>query len=78
MPDYSGALPPNFPRPPATRAPSLLTFPRDLLADGREFYSQIQFVPYKPGGLASMPVSGLANPVGGVVLPIPRKLLQNH
>lgn len=65
-------LPPSFPTRPQRMTNSIKTFPSDLLAGGRNMYMQIQMIPYS----ASLvwPYSVSANPVGGVVLPIPMKL----
>lgn len=104
MADIDNFLPPNFPQPPSARGISLVTHPRDLIVDDRNFYTQIQFIEYtgvalpdiirdylpegfkKTFGIADRsnslvndlitggPLSGSAAPVGGVVLPIPRRL----
>jgi len=61
-------LPSYFPQPPQPTATNN-TFPSDLVADGRNFYTQIQFVSY------TAPFIGSYNqPSGGMYLPIPRKL----
>lgn len=62
-------LPSYFPQPPQPTATNN-TFPSDLVADGRNFYTQIQFVSY------SFPFSSgtYRQPSGGMYLPIPRKL----
>lgn len=70
-PDLNSSLPAHFPIPPTTSSPMGLTYPRDLLADGREFYTQISFVDYTSTINSG---SGAGVPVGGVILPIPIKL----
>jgi hypothetical protein len=71
------ALPSNFPRPPTSgRIATNLQFPDDLLADGRNFFTQIQMVPYDWKLIEPLFTGETtsADPVGGVVLPIPTKL----
>ena len=75
----------NFPRRPNRRLRND-TIPEDLLADGRNLFTQIQFVSYSSstsflGGLLTLPVSrfplqstGVVRPVGGIALPIPKKI----
>ena len=68
---------PNFP-PPLDKKPSKgnTTFPADLIADGRNFYTSIQFVKYSP----SYQLNGYGSyytPTNGIKLPIPLKLNDN-
>lgn len=86
MASLDNSLPPNFPSPPSPPTMTLLTHPRDLVVDDRNFYTQIQFIEYSGlnpfgstptlvGDLINQgPLSGSANPTGGIVLPIPVKL----
>lgn len=70
-------LPSNFPVPPTRGRPMTnLQFPEDLLADGRNFFTQIQMVPYNWSLIKDLFQGNVssADPVGGVVLPIPTKL----
>lgn len=62
-------LPSYFPQPPQPTATNN-TFPSDLVADGRNFYTQIQFVSYSFPWTSST----YGQPSGGMYLPIPRKL----
>ena len=66
------ALPSNFPTKPTTVAPSLLTYPRDLNAPGRNFCTQIDFKPYN----YEQALQSVASPSAssGLVLPIPKKI----
>jgi len=66
---FESALPDYFPQPPQTTTTNN-TFPSDLVVDGRNFYTQIQFVSY------SFPWTSntYGSPSGGMYLPIPRKL----
>ena len=72
----------NIPLPPSTNR-SNFSFPSDLVANGRNFTTCINFVAYEqistifPGGYISGPQSSLSNvaiPAGSVVLPIPKKI----
>jgi hypothetical protein len=68
---------PNFP-PPLDNKPAKgnSTFPSDLIADGRNFYTAIQFVDYSP----SYQINNFGSyytPNGGIKLPIPLKLNDN-
>lgn len=69
----NGGLPPNFPTP-AQKTITNFTFPSDLITDSRQFYTQIQFVKTIP--FASEGSYG--RPVGGINLPIPKKLNDNQ
>lgn len=75
------SLPANFPKPPTTTNQGFTVFPRDLIAPGREFYTELQFVEYTTltGGVPPfLRTIGSAKPVitgvTGFALPIPRKL----
>jgi len=66
---------PNFPQKPRGN-PNVYSFPNDLVADGRNFYTQMMFVEYS---FAQQNIGGvfggtIANPQGGFRLPIPRRL----
>jgi len=65
----------NFPTRPSVRLPSN-SFPEDLLGDGKELYTQIQFVSYQSIALGGLGLGSslLAVPVGGMILPIPKKI----
>lgn len=76
----------NFPTSPRKEINSN-SFPEDLQAGGRNLYTQIQFVEYSFGyqtfadnffsSLTSRIFSGaggVANPVGGLILPVPKKI----
>lgn len=66
---------PNFPTKPTTGIESN-SFPADLVADQRQFYTQISFVNYN-SSLATG--SGRGFSMGGsIMLPIPRKLNDNE
>jgi hypothetical protein len=67
-------LPPNFPRKPSTTKSFILQHPSDLILAGRSFYTQMQFVPYRSLQPIVLGWNGAANPVGGVVLPVPLKI----
>lgn len=84
MAALDNSLPPNFPSPPSPPTMTLLTHPRDLVVDDRNFYTQIQFIPYNGELITSLlldsqsgegfGLTNSANPTGGIVLPIPVKL----
>lgn len=74
----------NFPSRP-NRQLRNDTIPEDLLADGRNLFTQIQFVDYSSSTTTflgiPLPVSrfplqstGVVRPVGGMALPIPKKV----
>lgn len=66
---------PNFPPPlDAKPAKDSSTFPLDLVAEGRNFYTNIQFVKYTPSLQSNISPSAFNVPVGKVKLPIPLKL----
>lgn len=69
-------LPSNFPTKPTPALPTILSFPRDIVADNRNFYIQIDFVDYN--SLSWNYVSGnttkFPNPTGGLILPLPKKI----
>jgi hypothetical protein len=69
-------LPPNFPTKPTPTAPKLLSFPRDIIADDRNFYMQIDFVKYNSLAMNYMlgNTSKFPNPTGGVILPLPKRI----
>lgn len=73
----STAKVPNFP-PPLDTKPNKgnSTFPADLIADGRNFYTAIQFVKYSPY-YQSNNYGSYFTPKGGIKLPIPLKLNDN-
>lgn len=63
---------PNFPTPPGRRYEGDLTFPSDLTASGREFYTSLGFVNYEfsqATGRAAISVSE-----DNIKLPMPRKI----
>lgn len=74
----------NFPTRPEKKVASNF-LPEDLLASGRNVYTQIQFVQYN-FGLQTMGPSvfslfsggGIAKPTGGMVLPVPRKINESQ
>ena len=76
----------NFPRRP-NRQLRNDTIPEDLLAEGRNLFTQIQFVGYSSSTVSilnnaiNLPFSrfplqstGVVTPVGGMALPIPKKI----
>jgi hypothetical protein len=70
----------NFPTRPSVQLRSN-SFPEDLLSDGKDLYTQIEFVNYKTitGGfdfnlLKDFATVSVAVPVGGMSLPIPKKI----
>jgi hypothetical protein len=76
----------NFPTSPR-KVINSNSFPEDLQAGGRNLYTQIQFVAYSFGyqtfadnffsAVTSQIFSGaggVANPVGGLILPVPKKI----
>lgn len=73
----------NFPTRPEKEVASNF-LPEDLLASGRNVYTQIQFVEYSFGlqtmGPSSLLFSGggVAKPTGGMVLPVPRKINESQ
>jgi hypothetical protein len=75
MAEVDNTLPPHFPRKPRPVTNILKTFPSDLLADGRDYYIQLQFIPYDLDFVkAAWSGWGSANPTGGIVLPLPMKI----
>lgn len=69
---------PNFPPPlQANTSTSSSTFPLDLIAEGRNFYTNIQFVKYTPSLQSNISPSAFNIPVSKVKLPIPLKLNDN-
>jgi hypothetical protein len=81
---------PNFPQKLDKKQMGTNVFPNDLIANGRNYYTQIQFVDYSPSQqfniiptfLSNLGVnlsgSGIARPAGGIWLPIPLKLNDNQ
>lgn len=82
---FTNTLPSNFPQKKVTRSPRLVSFPEDLIIDGkRDYYTQIEFVDYGRvvnafatennflTGIGG--TNPLIEPKGGFYLPIPRKL----
>lgn len=68
---------PNFPKPLDRKEDyKKLTFPADLIADKRNFYTQIQFVDYNILQQVNSMVP-YAVPSGGMKLPIPMKINDN-
>lgn len=69
---------PNFP-PPLDTKPSKgnTTFPADLIADGRNFYTDIQFVKYNPIYQYQGVINSYSIPQSTIKLPIPLKLNDN-
>lgn len=63
---------PNFPTPPRKSLPTD-TFPNDLIAGGRNFYTEIGFVKYEVSQQLNSR-NRLAIPAGSIKLPIPKKL----
>jgi hypothetical protein len=63
------SFPPALPNPDSRN--DRLTFPSDLIADKRNFYTNIQFVKYSPSYQLS---KTYYTPNGGIKLPIPLKL----
>jgi hypothetical protein len=61
----------NYPTPPK-KTLSYKSFPNDLTAPGRNFYTELTFMTYNVR--QQMTASALFTPSGGVRLPIPRKL----
>lgn len=67
------SLPANFPRPPTPPTQNFNVFPRDLIAPGREFYTELQFVEYTSilvsgGNLLGIPLPNLPpNTPGGTI-----------
>ena len=51
------------------------SYPGDLIADGRLFYTQIQLIKYNPDIGTS---SGARTPQGGIILPIPKKINESQ
>jgi hypothetical protein len=75
MPLFPTDLPtPNFPKPLDRKDNTSGTvFPNDLVANGRNFYTQIQFVDYSIFQQFNTSVK-YANPSGGIKLPLPMKI----
>jgi hypothetical protein len=75
MPLFPTDLPtPNFPKPLDRKDNTSGTvFPNDLVANGRNFYTQIQFVDYSIYQQFNSSVK-YANPSGGIKLPLPMKI----
>jgi len=71
----SNSKTPNFPNKLPRRTNSF-SFPNDLIANGRNFYTQIQFVSYAVAQQINF-FGAFALPVGGINLPIPMKLNEN-
>lgn len=77
--EFTDILPPNFPTRRVTQRQQTLTIPRDLVANGREFYTGIQFVPYDfQSTLSSNSSRTVANISPRLCLPIPRKVNDNQ
>jgi hypothetical protein len=60
----------RFPMPPQTGVAGF-TFPSDLVTNNRNYYTQIQFVKYQR---PSVFVAPFLMPLGGVSLPLPKKI----
>lgn len=68
---------PNFPPPLDTNpAKDASTFPLDLIADGRNFYTNIHFVKYQPQLQLNRSVV-FSSPLDKIKLPIPMRLNEN-
>jgi len=77
--EFTDILPPNFPTRRVTQRQQTLTIPRDLVANGREFYTGIQFVPYDfQSTLSSNSSRAVADISPRLCLPIPRKVNDNQ
>lgn len=64
---------PNYPTPPRKISNDYMSFPNDLIVDKRAFYCQINFVKYDV--VMQYTSSAIPTiPVGGMNLPIPKKL----
>lgn len=64
---------PNFPQPPGRNVSSGgKTFPSDLIASGREYYTQISFAEYSFAGATGL--GGALAMGSSVKLPMPRKI----
>jgi hypothetical protein len=61
----------NFPFPPMKRL-SYKSFPNDLISEERDFYTELTFMSYNVR--QQLTSSALMLPLGGVRLPIPRKI----
>jgi hypothetical protein len=61
---------PKFPMPPRTGNLTYM-FPGDLVTTERAFYTQIQFVQYQRFSVFRAP---FLNPLGGISLPLPKKI----
>jgi len=61
---------PQLPKKP-TAGYSMLSYPGDLIADGREYYTQIHFVKYHYTYATD---GNNAEPKGGFILPLPKKI----
>jgi hypothetical protein len=70
MPVY-GSFGYNFPTPPR-KSIVYNSFPNDLVAPGRNFYTEITFMSYNVN--QQLTSTRLFTPTGGIRLPIPRKL----
>lgn len=70
-----GSIPSNFPTAPQ-KSYNYASFPNDLVASGRNFKTDIQFVEYNGAFMVqSLFGSGPTyTPAGGISLPIPRKI----
>lgn len=84
---------PNFPQKPDRTDGGTQMFPNDLIAPGRNFYTQIQFVDYEPLGVSATFTGAISIGVGtfndqfqnvarpskggGIFLPIPQRLNDN-
>lgn len=85
MVQFQNTLPPNFPAKPNPTL-NYFSFPNDLVQDGRNFCTQIQFVDYRSQvsfssngptdvlGLLGAIVQSTFKPSGGITLPIPKKI----
>ena len=61
---------PQLPKKP-TAGYKMLSYPGDLIADGRDYYTRFDFVKYK----YNLATDGNnANPQGGFILPLPKKI----
>lgn len=79
---------PNFPQKLNRTDGGTQVFPNDLIAEGRNYCTQIQFVDYQPlvnintgsvisPGQFNSQFQNIARPSGGLFLPIPQKLNDN-
>lgn len=60
-----------YPTVPSAPTSAKITFPRDLVADNRKYFIQIEFVDYNYSLVSN---TKYTPPKGGVILPIPKKI----